>query len=182
MKRIHVVSFVFLLMFAAAPCSAQKASTFHMGIEPSTLYIGIEPSTIHIGIELSTIHFGTEPSIMQIGTEPSTIHFGTEPSTIYIGTEPSTLPYICWWCNGQSLVSKPYAYRGRDAEFCSPTSILWGSYLTNATKSFGSSTSFQFSLSASAATFELLTRAVWQGKGLMLRGSPLLQRFLVAAR
>jgi hypothetical protein len=54
MKSIHIVLFISLLTCVAAPCSAQKASTLHVGITPSTLHVGITPSTLHIGIEPST--------------------------------------------------------------------------------------------------------------------------------
>jgi hypothetical protein len=89
MKSIHVVSFVSLLMFAAAPCFAQEASGLHIGIEPSTLYMGIEPSTLQIGVEPSTLHIAIEPSTLHIGIEPSSLYIGVEPSTLHIGIEPS---------------------------------------------------------------------------------------------
>lgn len=84
MKSIHVVSFIFLLMFAASPCSAQKASTLHMGVTPSTLYVGIIPSTLYIGVTPSSLHIGISPSTLHVGVTPSTLHIGIEPSTLDI--------------------------------------------------------------------------------------------------
>jgi hypothetical protein len=84
MKSIQVVSFISLLMFAAAPCSAQKASTLHMGVTPSTLYVGITPSSLHIGTTPSTLHVGITLSTLHVSVTPSTLHIGIEPSTLDI--------------------------------------------------------------------------------------------------
>jgi hypothetical protein len=90
MKSIHVVLLVSLLIVAAAPCFAQRASTLHVGITPSTLYVGITPSTLHVGITPSTLHVGITPSTLYIGINPSTLHVGMTPSTLHIGIELST--------------------------------------------------------------------------------------------
>jgi hypothetical protein len=148
MKSIYVVSFICLLTFAAAPCSAQKAQApFINSIEPSTLHIGIEPSTLHVGIEPATLHIGIEPSTLHIGIEPSTLHIGIEPASLHMGIEPSGLGpngsqnarMPLQVCSG-NLLDLPSARRGLVAR--SVKSVMMGDfgrswifYLTNFTDS-----------------------------------------------
>lgn len=99
MKRFGFVSFIFILVFAAAPCLAQNAATLHIGIEPATLHVGIEPSTLYVGIEPSSLYVGIEPSTLHMGVEPSTLSLGIEPANLYIGVEPS----ILYGWNGRDL-------------------------------------------------------------------------------
>ena len=91
MKRFGFVWFIFLSIFAAAPCFAQNAATLHIGSEPSTLHVGLEPSRLSVGIEPSSLYVGIEPSTLYMGMEPSTLHLGIEPANLYIGIEPSIL-------------------------------------------------------------------------------------------